>query len=203
MSIVVGDVLKVVTSLVWTDGEINQNVYNAVIGGSGGPYTDGDIVDDAGDWMDQIYANMAARCSDEIDGSQVQVYVYDAIDDDWDEVGSAGWTFNPTTAGDQLPRGVAGLVVAKTTDPDVSGKKYIPALTEDSIIDGLYSSGYLTAAVAFAIDWLTGFTGATSGASWVPGIWSPTETNFFAATLAYLVSAIPAYQRRRKNNVGV
>lgn len=203
MSITVGDILKVVAILNWVDGDVMQNVFNSVIGGTGGPFTDGDIVDDAEDWVGTMFANLVAGITNDLDGSEVRVYLYDAIDDDWDEVGSTSWTFNPTDAGEYLPRGVASLINCKTTDPDVNGKKYIGGQTEVAQDDGLWGSGHLTNLGLFADDWTDTFTGATSGASWVPGVWSPTNTNFYAMSGTYIIPTIPAYQRRRKRGVGI
>jgi hypothetical protein len=203
MSIQVGDVLKVVAILSWLDGDIAQNVFNAVITGTGGPYDDGDIVADALTWVGTMYANLTSNMSDEIDGSEVRVYTYDNVDDDWDEIGSSAWTFNPSEATDQLPRGVAGLVNARTTDPDVNGKKYLPGICEGGCTDGQFGAGQLSAHANFADDWMSSFTGGTSGASWVPGIWSPTRTNFYACSGTAIIPSIPAYQRRRKRGVGI
>jgi hypothetical protein len=203
MSVTVGDVLRVVAVLTWLDGEVMQNVFNATIGGSGGPYDEDDIVDDALAWLGDMYANLVTVQSDEVDGSEVRVYVYDAVDDDWDEIGSDAWTYNPTTASEQTARGVSGLINAKTTDPDVNGKKYVGGLTEGGLTDGVINAATLAQLALFAADWLTAFTGGTSGADWVPGIWSPTRTNFLAASGTLLIPAIPAYQRRRKQGVGI
>jgi hypothetical protein len=203
MSIVVGDILRVVAVLSWLDGDIAQNVFNAVISGSGGPFDDADIVADALDWLDTMYANIVTQMSDEIDGSEIRLYIYDPIDDDWDEVGSDAWSLNPSGVSDQLPRGVAQLVNCKTLDPDVNGKKYLPAPTEGIVTDGLFIAGAIADATDFAVDWVTGFTGATSGASWVPGVWSPTNTNFHPMSGTVILPTIPAYQRRRKRGIGI
>jgi len=203
MSVQVGDILRIVAAMVWDDAEVAQNVYNAVIGGSGGPYDDADIVDDALAWVQAMYANWLTHFSDELNGSQVQVYKYDSVDDDFDEVGTVGWSFTPTGAADQLPRGVAGLVTCRTSDPDVQGKKYLPGLTEAAALDGIITVGTLAVMLDYADDWVTAFVGGVSGASWIPGIWSPTRTNFFPCGDSYTANAIPAYQRRRKQGVGV
>jgi len=203
MSITVGDILRVVASFVWDDGEINQNVFNAVIGGSGGPFTDDDIVDDAEDWLQQMYIEVISDMAPEISGSACYVYVYDSVDDDWDEVGTIGFSFTPTGATDELPRGVAALVNAYTSDPDVQGKKYLPAFIEGAVQNGLFSASVLVHMVDLLGVWSAPFSGAVSGASWIPAIWSPTETNAFAMSESGAASAIPAYQRRRKNNVGI
>ena len=203
MSIQVGDILKIVATIAWLDGNLAQNVFAAVITGSGGPYDEGDILADALTWVGTMYANLTTSMSDECDGSQVQVYIYDSVDDDWDEVGTDAWTFNPSDSAHQLPRGVAALINCGTTDPDVQGKKYLPGLGEASADDGLWGSSVLGVIGDFADDWLTAFVGGTSGADWQPGVWSPTNTNFFAADGTAVIPAIPAYQRRRKRGVGV
>lgn len=203
MSITDGTILRIVASFLWTDGNIVQNVFNAVVTGAGTPWDDEDIVDDADAWLDNMYANLSTHLSEYLDGNHVNVYKYDAIDDDWDEVGSQSWTFNPTNVNDEMPRGVAGLLNLWTTDPDVQGKKYIPGLTEGGLTDGLIGAGGLTDLLLFAADWATAFTGGVSGATWTPGIWSVAGTVFKAAVDHYSASAIPAYQRRRKRGVGI
>lgn len=203
MTVVTGDILRVVASFLWTDGNVNQNVFNAVVTGGGSPWADTDVVDDAEAWLDNMYANLTTSMSDEIDGNEVIVYKYDAVDDDWDEVGSQSWTFNPSQATDELPRGVAGLVRLWTVDPDVQGRKYIPAFTEGTIVDGLIASSAITAMLAFAADWYLPFTGGVSGATWTPGIWSIAGTVFKAGVDHIAASTIAAYQRRRKRNVGI
>lgn len=203
MSITVGDILRVVAVMSWLDGDIAQNVFNAVITGTGGPYDDVDIVADALAWLGVMYANIVSQMSDEIDGSEVRVYVYDSADDDWDEVGSDAWVFDPSGTAEQLPRGVAQLINCKTLDPDISGKKYIPAGTEGIVVDGLYNTTAITNATAFGVDWVTAFVGATSGADWTPGIWSVVNTLLQPMSGALILPTIPAYQRRRKRGVGI
>lgn len=203
MSITTGDILRVVASFLWSDGNVNQNVFNAVITGGGGPWDDLDVADDAEGWLDTMYANMVTQQVDEIDGNEVIVYKYDPLDDDWDEVASQAWVYDPEETSEQLPRGVAGLVRLWTTDPDVQGKKYMPGMTEGGLNDGLFGAGTLTALLNFAADWYAPFVGAASGATWTPGIWSVKGTVFKAAVDHVAVNAIPAYQRRRKRNVGI
>jgi hypothetical protein len=203
MTIAIGDVLKIVATLVWLDGNLAQNVYAAEITGTGGPYDEADIVDDALEWVEDMYFELVGKMSDEIDGSMVQVYVYDPGDDDFDEIGTVGWTFNPSQPTDQLPRGVAGLINTQTVEPDVQGKKYLPGLCEVNCDDGLWDEAMITALAAFGVVWLAPFAGGTSGADWSPGVWSPTRSDFFDADGEFLISTIPAYQRRRKRGVGV
>lgn len=203
MGLDVGTILKLVTVIQWLDGDIMQNVFNATIAGSGGPYDEVDVVADMLEWAEDLYANLTTFLSDECDGSEIRVYEYDPVDDDWDEVGSDAWVWNPSESGEQLPRGVAGLINAKSFDPDVSGKKYIGGMTETYTDDGLVGTGMLAALAAFAVDWYTPFTGSTSSADFQPVIWSPTHITPYILTGTVIIPTIPAYQRRRKQGVGI
>jgi len=203
MTLAVGDILRVVAVLSWLDGDILQNVFNVKIDSGTGPFAVADVLDDMVDWLDNMYANFVAQMSDEINGSECRVYIWDTVGLDWDEVGIEAFTFNPTGADEQLPRGTALLINAKSVDPDVNGKKYLGAHTEASVTDGLFTAGEITRAAAFAVDWFTDFTGAASAAEFDPGIWSPTQEAFFSMGEVAIVPSIPAYQRRRKNGVGV
>ena len=203
MTVVTGDILKIVASMLQDDGNVAQNVYNAVVTGGGSPWADTDVVDDAEAWLDNLYANLTPYISDELSGNEVVVYKYDAVGDDWDEVGSQSWTWSPVQANSQMPRAVAGLARLWTTDPDVQGKKYIAGLTDGHVQDGLLVSTLLTALLAFAADWYLPFTGGISGATWTPGIWSVAGTVFKAAVDHIAANAIPAYQRRRIRTIGI
>lgn len=202
MSVVVGDILKIVATMVWLDGNIMQNVFNALIDGGGGPFDDDDIVADAVSWMQDIFGNITANVSTQVDGTQCQVYKYDAVGGDWDEVGTGIFVWNPSAAVDQLPRGVAALILARTTNPDVQGKKYLGGITEASVTDGLWYGPQMTQNLLAAADWVTDFVGSDSLADWNPGVWSPTDTILYLMSGTYSANIIPAYQRRRKRGVG-
>ncbi len=203
MTVPTGTILKVVATILWEDGNIMQNVFNAVVSGGGGPWDNVDIVDDAIDWVETMYNTLTARISGASDGSQVQVYRWDAIEEDWDEVGAWPWVWTPSNATDQLPRGVAGLLNAKTSDSDSSGKKYIGGLCEDHCALGLWTPTTIGALVDFGAEWVVPFVGLVSGASWVSGVWSVKDLVLNPFTLAVIIPTVPAYQRRRKRGVGV
>lgn len=203
MSVDNGDVLRIVASLLWTDGNVNQNVYNVVMSGSGSPWDDEDIIDDAEDWLDDMYANLNGHQVNDIDGNEVIVYKYDPVGDDWDEVGSQGWTYDPVQVNEELPRGVAALVRLWTTDADVQGKKYIGGISEGDLFDGLFGANLVTQLLAFAADWYLPFVGAASGGTFTPGVWSVVGKVFRAAVDHIATSTVPAYQRRRKRTVGI
>lgn len=203
MTLTTGDIVKIVATILWDDGNVMQNVFNAVLTGAGGPWAEADVIDDAGSWLTAMYTNITTLVSDTTQGSSVEGYVYDPIDDDWDEFDTDNWTWAPTNATGELPRGAAALLNGKTTDPDVSGKKYIGGMAEGALGDGLWSAGTISDLVDWGADWLIPFVGTASGADWTPGIWSPTRTVFLPSNLVAVIPTIPAYQRRRKRGVGI
>lgn len=203
MSISTGTILRIVAVLAFSDGDIAQNVFNLVITGAGAPWDEDDVVTDMSSWVQTMFGNLNAKITSSLAGSEVRVYEYDSVDDDFDEVGSTDWSWAGTNASGQLPRGVAALINAKSSDPDVNGKKYLAGMCEDSVTQGLIESDDITAFANFADDWVTPFTGGVTGATCSPGIWSPTRTNFYLMSGTVILPTICAYQRRRKRGVGI
>ena len=197
-----GDILRIVASLLFTDGNVVQNVFNAVLSGGVPPYDDDDILVDAENWLVAMFGNLTATATNTLDGNEVIVYVYDAVGDDFDEVGTNSWTWNPAGAGDALPRGVAALVNVRTTNPDISGKKYLAGIPEGNLTGALWTAGTIVLLTDFADDWITEFVGAQSGATFTPGVWSPTHLLLQPMSGTYTVPTEPSYQRRRKRGVG-
>lgn len=203
MAITSGDVIRMVLSFLWTDGNIMQNVYNCVFTGGSSPYDDDDIMADLQVWAGNMVDELTAFTSDEVDGSQLIGYVYDAIDDDWDEIATENLVKDFTGVTDQLPRGAAGLLNARTTDPDTNGKKYLGGTIEGMLDNGLWNAGMLNAMVGYGGEWVTPFNPPNAGALLTPGIWSPTDTVFKACSGTVIIPTMPAYQRRRKRGVGI
>lgn len=202
MTISDGTILRIAVSMLFTDGNLAMNVFNAVITGAGAPWDEDDVVSDAVDWMDTVYANLTGSIGTTLDGSEITVYEYDPIDDDWDEVGTAAFTWNPTGGGDPLPRGVAALLNVRTIDPDVSGKKYFAGWTESSNTDGTWIAAVVTTLAAVAVDWITSFTGTLTTATWAPVIWSVKAKTPYIMSGVSTIPTEPSYQRRRKRGVG-
>lgn len=203
MSVTTGDILRAVATMLWTDGNVMQNVFNAVITGGGGPWDDDDVVTDLTAWVKDVYDELVSDVSNTVDGSQVIGYIYDAIDDDWDELATNNWVWNPTNATGELPRGAAALMNARTTDPDTNGKKYMGGLCEDGLTNGLWTAGVLADMVLAGGKWITPVVKAATGALFTPGVWSPTDTVFKAMGTTVIYPTMPAYQRRRKRGVGI
>lgn len=203
MAISSGTILKVVVSLLLPDSVIAQNVFYSVVVDLVTSDDEDDVVADIIDWVEDMYGDLAAQICNDNTSSDVKVYEYDAIDDDWDEVGTDTWSVTFTNTGEMGPHGVAALVHAKSIDPDVQGSKYIPGLSDASIIISDIGAGLATALATFCGTWVTPFAGTATGGAFAPGVWSTARDVFVLFNGNFVVNGLAAYQRRRRPGAGI
>lgn len=202
MALSVSDFLRVVLSMATAEGNLIQNVFAVTPTSTGTGLDEADVISDLTDWVDDMMANVGAYVKSTTDPVETRIYKWDSVNDDWDEVGTGSPVFTTGDTGQRLPSGVAALINARTTDPDVSGKKYLGGFTEVAWDDGNWVAAFLTALANFAADWGAEFTGAATGADFQPVIWSPTNQTGYIMSEVYTVPTVAAYQRRRKPGVG-
>ena len=195
-------ILRVVPSLVLPDNVVAQNVFYCRFNDDGTSTDEQDVADDAVEWVDDILDEMSSATSDDVTPDICKVYFYDAVNDDWDELGSDLLTFTPTATGDPLPHGTAALIHAETTDPDVRASKYFTLFSEDHHTALRWTSGVLTQLANAGVQWSTDHVGSTTGATFNPGVWSIRLGAFLLLNQDIIINAIAAYQRRRKPGVG-
>lgn len=203
MAITEGTVLRVVASLLFPDDVIMQNVFHLVLTTRLGTGDPDETTLDMQDYINQIYVAAQGNISDDIVGDEIKVYEYDSVDDDFDEVGTGLVTFTPAATGDFLPHGVAALQIFYTTDPDVQGRKFWGGFSELGQADGDWVAGALIALIETSDEVVGAYTGLETGSTYTTGVWSPTNTNFFAYNDVVATPATIAYQRRRKPGVGI
>lgn len=203
MSLSDGDILRLVTSFLLPDSVIAQMVFNVAFADTGGSAEEIDVVDDLVDWAEAMLTHLLTRIVPECTTTDVKVYVYDAVDDDWDEVGTDTWSVTFTNASEMLPHGIAAVVHARTINPDVQGTKFIPGLGEATQVESDLSVGILADLVDFAAEWVAPFVGAATGADFAPLIWSVVRTTPILMSGDTVVNAQVGYQRRRKPGVGI
>jgi hypothetical protein len=203
MSVTEGTILRIVASILFPDSVIMQNVFHVALSSLVGDGDPDDITLDLEDYVSQIYQNFNNQLSDELTGDEVKCYEYDAVDDDFDEIGTGSLDITPIGSADYLPHGVALVNNIYTLDPDVQGRKFWGGFTEASQADGDWNAAILTAAAAAAVDMVSQYTGAETGSTYTPGVWSPTRTSFYAKSGVVAIPATVGYQRRRKPGVGI
>lgn len=104
-------------------------------------------------------------------------------------------------AGDMSPPGSCILLTADTVKPKQRGRKYVPGLASTDLTDGLIEAARLATLVTLVLEYLdiitTGITGQLD-----PGVLSRTLLAFEPFLSSGALTDVPAYQRRRKPNVG-
>lgn len=203
MAIPTNAILKVVASLAFPDSVIAQNVFYVLFSNDGGSDDDDDVLDDLEDWVEDMWTLILAAMADDVTMDDIKVYIYDGVDDDFDEVGTRTTDVTFTSGDQYMPLGVAIVSNAKTTDPDVYGRKYWGGFTEAVNDDGHIAAGYPSDFALLAGEWITPFTGAASGSEFVPGVYSLTRQAFYAFNGVADTNLVWGYQRRRKPGVGI
>jgi hypothetical protein len=203
MAIEAGAVLRVVAELVMPGSTVAQNVFYATFNDTGGSNADQDVVDDLVDWVDDIFNTIVNQMADSIVAGEVKVYQWDDVDLDWDEIGSNVATFVPADVGEMLPHGVAAVITGRTFDADVNGRKFFAGFGEAEQAGSYWVALALTNLILAGAEWLTSFTGAATGSTFYPGVWSTVQVIFRRFVDNLIVNGVAGYQRRRKPGVGI
>lgn len=116
-------------------------------------------------------------------------------------IGSAAIGLSGTAASDMSPSGVCALLTADTALPKQRGRKYVPGLFEAGIVDGLITVAQVANLVLLVVEYLDTITGILAG-TLTPGVLSKPLGDFKTFVSSGAVTDVPAYQRRRKPNVG-
>ena len=100
-----------------------------------------------------------------------------------------------------LPAANAALMVGNVAAPNRRGLKYVPCLSEFAVQDGILTDVALQNLVELAIEYLTPIV-LQLIIEMAPGILDKVAGIFHPFTNSGYVTDVPAYQRRRKPNVG-
>lgn len=191
------DVLKVTAKMTWKlDTEV-QNVYYVTLG-TGSTVLDDEALDDMAAWMEAIYSILDNSITDDLSFDTIEVY---NVTQDH-AIGEVGW---PTltvglSTGESLPPGVAAVATAYTGQKRTRGRKFFGPLTENNQDGGEWSGGTVADLTLATLEWITAFTGGTSGEGWLPGVID--KIGVFLPFVSAVVRGIVGYQRRRKPGVG-
>jgi hypothetical protein len=192
------DILRIVPTIEMGVGVTVQNVYYCKVTQAGG-IDDGDVLDDMGDWMDDVYTPVQLAMPDDATFEEIKITNVTADVD-------IGTTSFPTltqgnASGEPYAPGVAGLVLAFTDKLRHTGRKFFGPFNEGSLTNGLFSTLNVGRMVDAAVEAYTPFTG-TSGGTYQPVIVDRTTGEGRGVTSVQATSN-PAYQRRRRLGRGI
>lgn len=160
------------------------------------------LLGELADWADTVWGTL---WDDRADSNATLTHIdADVINTDGTvarNLGSEAINRPGTVAGDLLPAAVAGLLFADTAIPKAVGKKYIPMLVENVSAEGQWDAATVTYLLGLLALWLSGID-PDGGSFLTPGVLSRVLEAFVPFVAAGHTTDVPAYQRRRKPNVG-
>lgn len=195
-----GELVRTAISYSHPNGSVAQNVFvhrlissdvtdQAVVDA-----LDAFITDDWGpDW--QPLANTACQL---IQGDMDILFLDGKVDRN---IGQEIYTISGTNTGDADNPADSAYMQATTIFAKVLGKKYVPFIDDSITIDGLIIPTQLANLVLLFAQYVTNLAPA-GGGTLEPGVLSRVAMLFRAFNGGGSVTDIPAYQRRRKPNVG-
>ena len=203
MAISEGTVIKVAQNILLPDEQIAVNVFWYVVAddAGSGPLEEEDVVAAAAARMDDLYEEITGAMSDVCIGGQVEVWSVDQATGDLTPLGEQAATWEGISTGDMLPNWVAAICAMKTTNTEVTGRKFLPCFAEVGATDNNLTAGNLALLVAFASEWDNIFISAAD-VILTPGVYSTAKALFYLASGTTISNSVLGYQRRRKPGVG-
>lgn len=199
-----GDVIQVVVNQTMVNGDIAKNIFVWLVDKvSIGSWSDAEIGTFCKAAVELIWAGIKADLTNGMSFDTIDVYK--RVGTIWDYLTTSAIAITATDAGDSLPPGVAMLATAYTALNRTFGRKFLYGVVELNTIDGALTAGMLTTLAAWALEYITAYSGGTMGPLdfLVPGVWSTVSAAFVPFGEVAVVKDTLSYQRRRKTGVGV
>lgn len=196
-----GEIFRVVLSYGAPGASIAQTVHWYEFLGPGLP--DATVNTEFVQWATSTWgAAWAPIASNQAELNQVDIDVINTDGTVARNSGSQTIAVSGTSPGNVLPGANAAFMIANTPLPKQKGKKYAPFLDEDSVASGFLESAALTLLSDLFDAYVLTLT-PVIGSDLFPGILSRTLLQFVQFPGGGKVTNVPAYQRRRKPNVGI
>jgi len=174
-----------------------RNVFTAQYDGMGG-YPEDLAVDDWQAYLDSIYAPLQPQLSDALVANQY--VIYHLVLGHWEPIGTIDPAVNFTNVSEAYAPGVAGVVTALASGVRRYGRKFFPGLTESMIVNGYLAASVVAIFASAGLAYVTPF--GLSG-DFHPGVYNEMAASFKPFLGEAIARAIPGYQRRRKQGVGI
>lgn len=200
MTVSEGDIIKLVLDYTYPGAGTALSIFNYVYGGidrDDAEFMD-DILDDFGTPFAALWALVGG---DNATLDNVAGFVVDTAGNVLLDLGERVIDEQGTVGGTAMPAAVSGYLQAYTAVPRVLGKKYLPAIGENAVVNGEFDAPALATLIS-----VLGFYYSpqvlTGGGTIFPGVLSSKVGDFQQFLESGLVQSLPAYQRRRKQGVG-
>lgn len=200
MSVDIGELVRVVLEFTAPGASNAQNVFIYKLEDQ--DVDEGDLISDVGTYFSGHYLadwqDLAAEAA-----QAINIY-FDVLNNDGTVNRNIGQTALAVDGGEAFQvnsAAVSAFAYVPTTRIKSLLKKFVPFLAESVITDGTLTAGALATMVLLLLD-LSDQIAISGGGNLQPGIRSTTDDTFYPTIGGGYITDIPAYQRRRKQNVG-
>ena len=169
----------------------------------GSDQDDATIVDALTDWATlewgTVWQNIAAS------SATLANAVFETVDIDGHilrALGAVPLDIDGENGPEVLPAANAAYLQANTATPGVFGRKYVPGLSEASVAEGFLTAASGAQMLALLFDYLDTIN-VSAGNTLFPVVRSTKLGGFPRLVTAGIINLLPAYQRRRKEGVGI
>lgn len=195
-----GEIVRLALSYSHPNGSVAQNVFHYVL--STASATDQAVVDVIDTWITDDWGphwfNVANQVCSIIQADMDIVNGDGTVDRN---IGQEAYSIAGGNLGDADNPADAMFMQATTDFSKVLGKKYVPFIDDDQTVDGLLTVPSLAFLVLLFVDYIASLNPA-GGGTLEPGVVSRVAEVFRVFNGGGLATDVPAYQRRRKPNVG-
>jgi hypothetical protein len=196
----VGEIIRAAVLYDIANASEAQNVFTWVL--TGGNETDANVVSYLSSWFTNSWGDKWADLASQ--DNNIVGLIIDVINADGTvkrSLGTETLAVQGTVAGTTDSAAVSGFMYNNTERPKTRGRKFVPGLADSVVQGGAIQPLPLADLALLAILWLQDVA-LTGGASLSPGVLSTVDALFYLFSAVVAITDIPAYQRRRKPNVG-
>ena len=197
-----GEIIRVVVSWLVDNQDVVQMVFHYIME-SGSDQDANDVLDDIIAAQTTAWnAHLDDEVADNVQGTIAELYKWDSGQNRFDGLDSVPHSMDGISGNVMLPQGVAGLVKFYTGVGRYRGRKYVPGLTTLRVgSDGTFTSGLATDLAFWGLE--VDDPVVSGGVSFTPGVFNTAAERFTRFSGTVESSPIPAYQRRRREGVGI
>lgn len=178
----------------------SQNVFHWQLADTAS--SDEDVVDEIVDWVTNDWgADWQAMAATQATLQEVDILIVNVAGEVLRDLGTETIAINGTRIFTVLAAATSAYLQGNTNIPQVRGAKYIPGASENELNNGAWTNEMLATMALLLIEWLTDINIPAAGIL-ISGVLSSRESAFVPFNNTGGVEQSPAYQRRRKQNVG-
>lgn len=197
---VIGEILRATVNYSMPGASAVQNVFFWQLGGAA--ISDTQAAGFVADWLELAWgARWEAMSSNDVELVDADLLILDSAGVTVRNLGTVAVNVVGDVTEDEETVASSYFMQADTAFPRTKGRKYVPGIPEGQVVDGLIIAGQLVNLALLLAEYV-GVIPAGVTAVLTPGVISRVTETFRPFLAAGSITDIPAYQRRRKPNVG-